>query len=77
MAPYPVQYNISYAVPHGERAPEPVMAEPKVGYWYHGESERGTGIIAQYQGWNEFTLGDGTPVNMTIYDHLVEQPKRT
>lgn len=52
-------------------------SEPKVGYWYHGESERGTGAIAQYQGYGEFTMGDGTVVDMTIYPLLVEHPKRT
>ena len=70
---YPIDATRLQAVVGAPVAPR----EPKVGYWYHGESERGTGAMAQYQGWGEFTLGDGTVVDMTIYPLLVEHPKRS
>lgn len=70
-------YRIRHSVAHGGGHGTPVLAEPKLGYWYHGESERGTGAVAQYQGYGEFTMGDGTVVDMAIYDHLVEHHKRT
>jgi len=52
---------------------KPELAFPTIGTWYAGATERGTGAVAKYEGWNEFTLGDGTVVDMTKYDHLVER----
>lgn len=58
----------------GQDTPE--KAFPQIGLWYEGQSERGTGAIAKYQGWNTFTVGDDTEVDMTIYDYLVEHPPK-
>lgn len=49
---------------------------PVIGRWYHGQSVRGTGAMAKYNGYGEFVMGDGTVVDMTIYDYLVEHPPR-
>lgn len=56
---------------------EPALREPVIGVWYTGISVRGIGAIAQYQGWGEFTLGDGTIADMTIYDRLIEGTRRS
>lgn len=50
----------------------PQEREPIVGKWYSGMSERGRGAVVQYQGYGEFTLGDGTVMDMTGYDYLEE-----
>ena len=50
----------------------PKLDFPTIGSWYAGVTNRGTGAVAQYQGWNEFTLGDGTVVDMNQYDYLRE-----
>ncbi len=50
----------------------PQLRAPVMGLWYHGVNERGTGAIAQYDGYGAFCLGDGTEVDMGIYSYLVE-----
>lgn len=54
----------------GPGAPEERF--PVVGFWYHGEDARGTGALACYDGYGAFRMGDGTEVDMTKYDYLVE-----
>lgn len=50
----------------------PRMREPVEGRWYSGESVRGTGAIARYDGYGAFRFGDDAEADMTVYDHLVE-----
>ena len=68
---HPVLNIVPHAAPNAE--PEQVQQrEPIKDCWYHGQSPRGMGAMAYYDGYGSFRLGDETEVDMTIYPYIVE-----
>ena len=57
---------------HPEMMVGPEDRDPVMGRWYHGVTREGVGALAQYMGWGEFLSGDGSVIDMTRYDFLVE-----
>lgn len=60
---------------HGPH-PDVLYREPTPGRWYFGIHADGqTGALAQWTGFS-FESSESDDVDMTIYDHLQEQPLR-